>query len=426
MRRRAFLGATGVSTATLTAGCTAHMSLFEDGRESYEPLGQVAVDGAAEAVVGDEGDIAYVATTDGFATVDVSDPAEPTVLADRRDLEADDRQLTEILDVKVSGDRLVVPGPANSAGFDEFEGFVLYDVSDPADPVRASEPYETGYFIHNCYLDGEYLYVVRNGEGGNPLVVFDVGGDEPEEIGRWSVLEAEPAWEDAEWRLSYLHDVYVHEDLAVLAYWNAGTYLLDVSDPGDPEYLGHVTETDVDEQRELTGDEEHEAYFGLPGNDHYSAVDETGELLAVGRESWAAEEGDPEGAGGIDLFDLRDPSTPEHLTTIDAPDTVDASYQGGMWTTAHNFELRDDQLYSSWYQGGVKIHDVSDPADPEELAWWREPDVAGFWTARVAQASETFVASSTELIPNASTEGSLYVFPIEEGEQADPPSLTDR
>ena len=424
MRRRAFLGSAATSALTLTAGCVSLSSVLGSRGKAYEPLGEVEVDGAAEAVVGDDGDTAYVAAVEGFVTVDVSDPAAPTVLADRRDLEVDGRPLTEILDVKISGDRLAVPGPANPAGFDEFEGFVLYDVSDPTDPVRVGE-YETGYHIHNCYLDDEYLYVVRNGADGNPLVVFDVGDDDPEEIGRWSVLEYEPGWADAEWRLHYLHDVYVHEDLAVLAYWNAGTFLLDVSDPADLEYVSHVSETDVDEQREIDGPAVDDAYFGLPGNDHYSAVDDSGSLLAVGRESWAREEGEPEGAGGIDLFDVSDPGEPTFAATIEPPETYDASYQGGMWTTAHNFELRDDRLYSSWYQGGVKIHDVSDPTEPTELAWWRDPDSAGFWTARVADPGETFVASSTELIPNASTEGSLYVFPIEEGDQADPPSLTD-
>ncbi len=424
MRRRALLGSAATGTLTLAAGCVSPTSLLGTDPRAYDPLGTVPVDGAAETVVGDDGDTAYVAATEGFAAVDVSDPAEPTVLTQRRDLEVDGRPLTEILDLKVSGDRLVVPGPANPAGFDEFEGFALYDVSDPGEPVRIGE-YETGYHIHNCYLDDEYLYVVRNGEDGNPLVVFDVGEDDPEEIGRWSVLEYEPAWADVEWRLHYLHDVYVHDDIAVLAYWNAGTFLLDVSEPADPEYVSHVSETDVDDQREVDGPAVDDAYFGLPGNDHYSAVDDAGDLLAVGRESWAGEDGDPVGAGGIDLFDVRDPTEPTLVASVEPPATHDASYRGGMWTTAHNFELREDRLYSSWYQGGVKIHDVSDPGKPTELAWWREPDIAGFWTARVADPGETFVASSTELIPNASTAGSLYVFPIEEGDQADPPSLTD-
>ncbi|MDZ7701668.1 MAG: hypothetical protein U5J98_06145 [Halobacteriales archaeon] len=105
MRRRQFLGtmagaaALGVPTARAT-------------QAGYGPLGEVEVAGAAEAVMGDDGRTAYLAATSGFATVDVSDPASPTVLAERRDLLEDraDGPMAGIIDIKVDGDRLVVPG----------------------------------------------------------------------------------------------------------------------------------------------------------------------------------------------------------------------------------------------------------------------------------------------------------------------------
>lgn len=422
MRRRPLLRA-GVGAAALAVGAPAATSASADG---YEPLGSVEVQGAAEAVVGDDGDTVYLAAADGFATVDVSDPAEPAVLAERRGLLGDEYpSLSGILDVDVAGDRLVVPGPAEPGSTGEFHGFVLYDVSDPADPVPASEPYETEFHIHNCFFDGDHLYLAGNDGRENPLVVLDVADDEPQEVGRWSIVDRDERWLDVDWILRYLHDVHVRNGVAALPYWDAGTYLVDVSDPADPQYLSHVSEVDRESLTDVSENEVGTAQLSLPGNDHYAALDETGEVLAVGRESWAAESGDPEGAGGIDFWDVSEPSEPERLSTIDAPETHDASYRGGRWTTSHNFELREGRLYSSWYQGGVKIHDVSDPAEPEELAWWRDPATAAFWTARVATPDETFVASSTALIPGAGTAGALYTFPIEAGEQADPPSLTE-
>jgi len=379
--------------------------------DAYEPLGRVEIDGAAEAVVGDDGETAYVAGTMGFAIVDIRDPEAPAVLAEEYDLEVDGQPMMDILDVKVDGDTLVVPGPANRTSEPIFHGFLLYDVRDPADPNLRSEPYETGFHIHNCFLDGETLYVVGNGESENPLVIYDVG-DEPTEIGRWSLIEREPDWERTFWLARYLHDVYVHDDVAYLAHWNAGTYVLDVSDPTDPEYISHVADTDLESTLEL---DDAEAQMGLPGNDHYSAVDEHGELMAVGREAWATGGDEPDGPGGIDLYDLRDPHEPVHVSRINPPEATDERYGGGLWTTAHNFELRDGKLYASWYQGGVSVHDVSDPATPERRTWWRDPNAAGFWTARVADPESVFVASSTPLIPNASTEGALYTFPIESG-----------
>ena len=417
MQRRAFLRTSGAAGLALTlpqsvVGSPSPSTALADesAPDAYEPLGHVEITGAAEAVVGDDGETTYLATTTGFATVDISDPEAPEILEDRSPIEVDGTPIDEILDVKVDGDRLAVAGPANQHPDDVFHGFVLYDVSDPADPVAVGDPYETGFHIHNCFLEDELLYVVANDESENPLVIFDVSDDEPEEIGRWSLIDHEPEWEDVFWLVRYLHDVYVQDEIAYLAHWNAGTYLLDVSDPSDPEYISHVSETDLEETRSL---EPEEAQMGLPGNDHYSAVDDTGDLLAVGREAWATGGDEPDGPGGIDLYDISDPAEPDHRASIDAPHADDASYYGGEWTTAHNFELRDGQLYSSWYQGGVKIHDVSDPAAPAELAHWRDTDTAGFWTARVAEPGETFVASSTPLIPNADTEGGLYTFPID-------------
>ena len=70
---------------------------------------------------------------------------------------------------------------------------------------------------------------------------------------------------------------------------------------------------------------------------------------------------------------------------------------------------------------------MSDPANPAELVWWREPDEAVFWTAQIGVPGDFFVGSSAESdggFQLAST-GALYTFPDEAGEQASPPSLVD-
>lgn len=456
MRRRAVLRATGGASLSLgVAGC-----LFDSGSEeptgSYEPLDRVSLEGAAEAVVGDDGETAYVAGVDGFAAVDVTDPEELSVLAEPRNLLEDEdagdaagERFLDILDVKVSADRLVVAGPANDLS-GVFHGFLVYDVSDPAEPVLAAEPYETDYHIHNCFLDGDVLYVAANNvtsdtgaadtgdtatdtdagstaaAPGNPLVVFDVSGGEIAELTRWSLLEYEPEWAGVDWLLRYLHDVTVTDDIAALSYWNAGTYLLDVSDPADPQFLTRLLETDLETQRGYETDfEVRDAQFGLPGNDHFAALDDAGDVLAIGRESWETDLETATGPGGIELYDFTDPTEPVHRSTIDAPEGYDGAYDGALWTTSHNFELRDGHLYSSWYGGGVKIHDISDLKSPTELAWWREPTTASFWTARVIDPGEAFLASSTAYTSADGPENALYTFPIESGEQPDPPSLTD-
>ncbi len=397
------------ASLTLSIPTVAAVSGARAAPESFEPLGSVAVESAADAVASDG--IAYVATLTGFAIVDVSEPTEPTVLADQQGIAGDHPQgpLVDIQDVALTddGNTLVVAGPANRASDDQLHGLVFFDVSDPSEPEQLGEPYETESHIHNCTFDNGLCYYVGNDGEINPLVIVDL--ESRTEVGRWSLLEVEPRWADVDWRLWYLHDVFVHEEIAYLPYWNAGTYLLDVSDPSEPDYLSHVAELEVESQLELEGSAVTDAQQGPPGNDHTAVADENGTLLAVGRETWALEAGDPEGASGIELVDVTDPTAPDSLTTIEPPPTDDASFHGGEWTTAHNFELRNDHLYASWYQGGVTVHDVSDPREPVEVGAWRDTDEAAFWTAQVT--GDVVIGSSTPQVPTTDIPGALYTFP---------------
>ena len=81
------------------------------------------------------------------------------------------------------------------------------------------------------------------------------------------------------------------------------------------------------------------------------------------------------GRGGpIDVWDVTDLDAPTKVVTIEAPD------RPGAFRTSHNFDLTANRLHSSWYEGGVRIHDITDPANPEEIASYR-PEGSPFWTA---------------------------------------------
>ncbi|WP_439028509.1 hypothetical protein [Haloarchaeobius sp. DT45] len=418
MRRRDVLRA-GAGTLTLRLfGGTATGQRGRSSRTAapYEPLGSVDIDGAAEAVVNDDGTVAYVAAGDGFATVDISDPTAPTVLAERRGLspEGTDLELQSILDVKYADDVLVVPGPAQSGSL---EGFFLYDVSDPVTPERLSW-YEMPFVLHNVDFDGEYVYVTGLNGARNPLGIVDVTDPtDPQPASRWSPIDYGHGWEAFE-SFQTLHDVFVQNDVAYCAYWDAGVFIVDVSDRTAPVFVSHLGDYTPAELQDLP----QSAGLEPPGNAHYVAVNDDATILAEGGESWDLQSGDGDGGpSGIELFDITDPTTPEPRSTIEPPKTADASYNSGTWTTAHNFELTGDRLYSSWYQGGVMIHDVSNPTNPQRIAWWRDPERLAFWTARLAVPGEFFVGS-THSAPQTNTTG-LYTFPDRAGEQAGPSSL---
>ena len=430
MRRRTFLRGVGALSAFVAVPTVAAGGGTATGGGTptqYASPASVSLTGVIDAVVGDDGTTAYVAASDGFGVVDVSEVGNPTVLAERRNLLADRENgpLTNIYDVKVSGDRLLVAGPNHSVGSNTLGGFLLYDVSDPAEPERLAF-FETDHGIHNAYLDGDTAYLTGTGAAGEPLVVVDVSDDEPREIARWSVTDENGDWFNVEDSIHQCHDVYVQNDTAYVAYWDAGTWLLDVRDPANPTVElrvggrdpGAIPRSDTDPFTEIRE---------LPGNSHYVAPNEDGTLLAVGREAWDDEETDRTGGpGGITLWDVSDRSSPERLTRL-APPRFEETEEVNR--TSHNFGFRGDRLYTSWYNGGVRVFDVATPAEPMLIGSWEEPSETSFWTAQPIDGG--FVATSIfdptkyeELSreekrePNESAE--VFTFPEPSGEDARP------
>lgn len=413
MRRRDVVRSLGVAASI---GAVPGVAGGQAGR-AFEPLGTLELPGAKEAVVSADGRTAYVAVTDGFATVDLSEPTDPTVFAERRELLADrpDGPLQDVYDCKVDGDTLALAGPANPRD-DALEAAVVYDVNDPAAPSRRTVV-ETGWFNHNLDVDDGVLYLCGNGEDGHPLVTVDA--ETGERLGSWSILTADEGWRGLPFGLWPLHDVSVQDGVACLAYWDAGTWLVDVSDPADPTAIARIRGRDASTFAAMPRDEASREPTRPPGNDHFVTVDDSGDLLGISVESWAVEvetdDGSTElrgGPGAVHLFDVSDPTAPEPLSTVEPPPTPDPTF-GGTWTTSHNFELADDRLYSSWYAGGIRLFDVSDPTEPALLGRWRDSSTTSIWTARQGVLDEFLVASSYEDHSRAEpTEGAqLLTFP---------------
>ncbi len=385
----------------------------------YRPLGSVSITNAREAVPDPSGDYAYVATADGFATVDVRVPSDPRIAFQASDLLSDRETgpLRLIQDVKVEGDRLVAAGPADPLRGDVLQGFLLYDVSDPENPKQVAF-HETQFPIHNCFIRDGVVYLTGNMGETNALVMVDVSDGTPEEVGRWSIADRNPGWNEVPTGLWTLHDVWVQDGLAYLSHWDAGTYIVDVSDPSNPSFVARIGGRPLSELRKVPSEQVSAQVLRPPGNAHYAMTSDDGSLLGVNKEAWESEgQGGP---GGLVLWNIADPANPERLATIDAPPSPDPSI-GGTWTTSHNFDIVGDRLFTSWYQGGVKIHDISDPASPRRMAWWRQPEETSFWTAKRATKG-FYIASSMGRRNNG--KGGLYTFPIEEDVQKDPPSLT--
>lgn len=388
--------------------------------DAYGPVGSVELPEAREAVVA--GDVAYVATTDGYSVLRLGD--RPTVIATRSGLGPSDGEFRFIWDVAYDDDRLLVPAQGRRS--DHTLGFTLEDVSDPANPTT-THTVETQFSIHNAVLDGETAFLTGGDHSTDAVTLYDVAG-EPARLGSWSVIDAEPDYEFAYEAGPTAHDLAVTRvggrRLAAIACWDAGTWLVDLTDPADPTALGQAGGVPPLELAQLPSDERKRQGTIPPGNHHNATFGPDGELLVVGKESWALEvEGSLVGGpSGLDLFDVSDPTDPEQLATIPAVRPPNPDRFDGVTTTAHNVSLAGDTLYSSWYRGGVKRHDLSDPTDPQLETYWRAPNAASFWAARTHQPGETFLAVSRpfESADGTQVPGAVYLFPDEPGRSVTP------
>ncbi|MFC4544537.1 LVIVD repeat-containing protein [Halosolutus amylolyticus] len=360
------IGSVGVASAAPSDGSDDQLRLFSE----------QAVGDARELVT--QQNYAYVATTDGMAVVDWRNPRRPELVAKieaspPHEIGGDDEgSVGGILDVKVDGD---VAAMAHNGG----TGITTVDVSDPANPQELAfydDVDSTG--VHNCFLYEGHAYLTVGDSRETP---FDYTGVEivdisdpsnPELAAIWRLRDELPGFAAA--GVNPNHDIYVQDDLVYNAFWDAGVVVLDASDPSDPQLVsqfGEAPEADTP----MGDDFPYERYLTNPGNAHYVQPSPDGDYTYVGDETFpnAFEEPENDTYGGVRIFDTRDWDDVEQVGFVSPPD-ADA------FRTSHNFDVTANRLHTSWYDGGVQVHDVTDPSDPEKLASYRTDDTS-FWAA---------------------------------------------
>jgi hypothetical protein len=377
-RRRNFLKATGIAlgTTALPIGNAGAQSEWR-----YELAGEALDAGVHEVVV--QGDWAYTANGASIATVDMSDPETP-VLGGTAPGNGENN-----VEVQVDGDVAVLANDGVGTAADPF-GVTVYDVSDPRTP-RETAFYETASGIHNCYVEDGYAYLCVNESGEASfsrafVEILDISDPaSPERVGTWGLYEYHPDMAMA--GINPVHDLYVQNDFAYMAWWDAGVVVADVSDKTDPTAVAHFGAADHADDTSMGNVEGERNYLGgHKNNAHYVQPTPDGNWTFVGAETFPGPFEDtvvPGDHGGIRVFDTsgvtRDstPSNPteSHEAYIPAPEPLDDAVQ-----TSHNFDVTDSKLYASFYQGGLRAYDIEDPMNPTELAAFA-PEGTAYWAA---------------------------------------------
>ena len=123
-------------------------------------------------------------------------------------------------------------------------GIVLFDASDPAHLKVLSEYTETVTGgVHSAFINTHYVYITDDATGSLRVIDFQ-DPTHPKEVARWQTEKSEeqmiasPLGEGMITTGRYLHDLYVKDGLAYLAYWRDGLVILDVGNGmkgGSPE-----------------------------------------------------------------------------------------------------------------------------------------------------------------------------------------------
>ncbi len=291
------------------------------------------VDGRDYAVTGTWG-------ADGWAYFwDVTDPTNPV----RTDsIQVDARTVN---DVKVSPDGRYAALSREGAS-SRRNGVVILDLTDPAHPSIASTFDGNGVTggVHNMFATNDHLFALA---GGDKYVILDVTDiRNPRFVSEYNHPD------------SRIHDVWVHDGIAYSSEWENGVVVVDVGNGRwggtieNPVFVTNVpypvgrTHAAFPYVQESTGkvylflgDEiltrEGAAFEGFGGDAAYDAATGTGGVQSPS-------------SGYVHIIDFTDPENPKDVARYEIPEAG-----------THNMWIEDDVLYQAYYEGGLRLVDIS-------------------------------------------------------------------
>ena len=246
-------------------------------------------------------------------------------------------------DVKISEDGRIAVLSREGAS-NRRNGIVILDVSEPLVGVRILAAYDdelTGG-VHNVYVRDGHVYALSAGQRYDIINIEDPKN--PHRVGRFELDNPDRS----------IHDVVVHDGVAYSANWNDGVVLVDVGgggrggSPTNPVEMGSFP---------FPTGWNHAVYpyrSRSTGKFYIFAGDEA---ARTGRFSPQAEigtgtpgyEGEPSRwRGWIHILAWEEGEDPEIVARYEVPEAG-----------SHNIWIEDDIMYVAFYNGGLRIVDVS-------------------------------------------------------------------
>ena len=346
----------------------------------------------------------------GWSVVDVTDPRNPHVV---KFIPGPPNTSTNQVD---SADGILVaalgrPNAREDAGMSADKpyaaGVMLIDIKDPLNPKElgrwlTDKPKGRGTH-RNMYQGGRYVHLAADMEGydGDIYVILDISNPaKPVEAGRWWVPGQHVAGGEKPQRdpnVNLHNPDFVDGNLAYLSYGDAGMVILDTSDVSKPKLVSSTRFT-------------HGHRFDVHTVTNYAAK----KLVIVNSEAVTYNCKGP--LDHVTIVDVSNPAKPVPLSRYPVPvPAANLPYtsfcdKGGRFGPHNqnqlqynpNVEKQGNLSYVTWFNGGLRVYDISDVRSPREVGYF----MAGPPEKQYLKAYGPYVRMEDVLVD---TRGYMYV-----------------
>ena len=365
--------------------------------------------------------LAHESAPKNFTAVDVSDPRKPKMVV-QTDLPQSYMRSNSL---ELTGDIMAVAYQCQQKG-QQPAGFELFDISVPENPKSisffdCSGPHSRG--VHQLWFcDGEYVHM---GAGAPDFVPTHPGDDQfyrcidvrnpskPVEVGRWWLPGtregdnvAPPARHQAPAldRGNRAHNTNVypqHPDRLYLAYIDAGMFIMDISDKAKPKPIARFDNSPP--------------YTGFT---HTLVPLFERNLLIMTDESTTDEAKDWPKL--IWVLDNRDETNPVPISTCPLPPHEAWAKRGGRFGAHNIFEntpsphawFSDQIIVGTFFNGGLRAYDISNPYQPKEVATF-VPEAPRGSKAGAIQLNDVFIDERAVVYTVDRFTGGLYILEMD-------------
>ena len=321
--------------------------------------------------------LAHESAPKDITSVDVTDIANPRVMVQTEHEYPHLRSNS----LSIVGDTMLVAYQSLNPG-QPGTGMGVYDISNVEEPRRVGFLDTSGPYSRGCHclwwVDGNYAHLSTGAADFQPrdqkddqfYMIVDVGDPtNPVEAGRWwfpGVREgddAPPVARHPQFDSGHrLHNANVYPerpDRAWCAYMDSGVVILDISDVSNPSMISHINYAPP-----------------FPGFTHTVVPLFNRDLMVVTQE--AVRMNGEDYPKLIWMMDVRDEAHPVIISTFPMGDTEDFFQRPGRFGAHNIYENQpgptcfhsDNLIYGTFFNGGVRVFDTSNPFQPEEVAYF--------------------------------------------------------